>query len=370
MSRSSAVAASSTECDWDRQATADARQDRRTVVYDGVTPNKMVCDTTLRELPDGSWALFMLAGGDTEPSPLNYTGLTRSFDGGTSWTPLQPFDVGFPRTGTTIGQGPTELMVRGGRCTLFFSTHAYHWSTQWKSWRIHSDDSGHTWSRPEAMPGRLANRTFIRNHIVTRDGRILLPFQHYIGPEDEQAKPPLDRVFTNPRNGVLISGDGGQSWTEHGDVRLTADDRYFGWAENSLFELPDGTIAMTIRADGLGGVLYYAESRDGGQTWPEFAHRTSIPNPGSKASLYALGGGRVALLHNPNPSHRSPLALWISFDGLQSWPYRRVLVPESCDGPQGRLNYPDGFVSRDGEYLHFAFDDNRHCAVYYGAKLP
>jgi hypothetical protein len=53
-----------------------------------------------------------------------------------------------------------------------------------------------------------------------------------------------------------------------------------------------------------------------------------------------------------------------------TWPYRRVLVPQSCDGPKGRLNDPDGFVSRDRRYLHFAFDDNRHRAVYYGAKLP
>lgn len=123
--------------------------------------------------------------------------------------------------------------------------------------------------------------------------------------------------------------------------------------------------------------LFYAESTDGGRTWPEFATKSDIPNPGSKATLYSLPGGpspgnTVALVHNPNPvrGQRTPLALWISFDGLKTWPYRRVLVAESADGPKGKLNYPDGFVSRDGEWLHFAFDDNRHRAVYYGAKLP
>lgn len=70
------------------------------------------------------------------------------------------------------------------------------------------------------------------------------------------------------------------------------------------------------------------------------------------------------------PRHRSPLALWISEDGLNTWPYQRVLVPESCDGPNGCLSYPDGFVSADRQWLHFAFDDNRHRAVYYGAALP
>jgi hypothetical protein len=68
--------------------------------------------------------------------------------------------------------------------------------------------------------------------------------------------------------------------------------------------------------------------------------------------------------------HRSPMALWISFDGMKTWPYQRILQKESCDGPRGRLNYPDGFVSEDRQWLHFAFDDNRHRAVHYSAKLP
>jgi hypothetical protein len=220
------------------------------------------------------------------------------------------------------------------------------------------------------VPGRLKERTFIRKHIVARDGRILIPFQHYIGPESEKDKMPLDRAFTNPRNGVLVSGDNGKTWTEHGNIRLTPNDRYFGWAENDLFEHPDGRITMIIRADGLGGLLYKAESKDGGKTWPEFASITPIPNPGSKATLYPLGGDTVAILHNPNGKHRSPMSLWISFDGMKTWPYQRIIQAESCDGPSGRMNYPDGFVSKDRQWLHFAFDDNRRRAVHYSAKLP
>ncbi len=355
---------------WTAQAEQDAKEDYNSVPYDGVTPNKMVCDTTLRQLPDGSWILFMLAGGDTEPSPLNYTGVTRSNDKGRTWTPLEPFNVGFPREGKTMGQGPTELMILGQQSTLFFSTHSKHWANDWRSWFLTSDDSFKTWSIPQEVPGRLKERTFIRKHIVTRDGRLMIPFQHYIGPDAEQDKAPLDRAFTNPRNGVLISSDKGKTWTEHGNIRLTPNDRYFGWAENDLFEHPDGRITMAIRADGLGGLLYKAESKDGGKTWPEFASITPIPNPGSKTTLYNLGGETVAILHNPNSKHRSPMALWISFDGMKTWPYQRVLQQESVDGPKGRMNYPDGFVSDDKQWLHFAFDDNRHRAVHYSAKLP
>ncbi len=355
---------------WTAQAAEDAKRDFKSIPYDGFTPDKMVCDTTLRELPDGSWILFILAGGDTEPSPLNYIGVTRSTDMGKTWTPLTRFDVGFPREGKTIGQGPTELMIHGPRSTLFFSTHSKHWANDWRSWCLHSDDSFKTWSEPCELPGRLKNRTFIRKHIVCKDGRIIIPFQHYIGPDDQQDREPLERDLTNPRNGVLISKDGGKTWSEHGNIRLTPNSRYFGWSENDLFEHPDGRITMILRADGLGGMLYKAVSMDGGLTWPEFASITEIPNPGSKATLYNLGGDSVAILHNPNSKRRSPIALWISFDGMKSWPCQRVLQQESVDGPNGRMNYPDGFVSKDGHWLHFAFDDNRHRAVHYSARLP
>jgi len=364
---------------WAKQAAEDAKQDRTVIAYDGKTPDKLVCDTTVRELPDGSLAFFMLAGDDIEPSPKNYTGLTRSTDQGRTWSPLEAVNIGLPREGKTAGQGPTELMIRENRATLFFSTHSQTWGRDWQSWFMHSTDNCKTWSAPQAMPGRLAKFTFIRNHIVTRDGRILLPFQHYIGPGPNVAPPPaeerpwhksLGHYVSNPRNGVLISSDGGATWSEHGDVRITNDDRYHGWAENNIAELADGRIAMIIRGDRLGGVLYYAESTDGGKTWPAMARKTNIPNPGSKATLYPLGGDTVAMLHNPNAKHRSPLALWISFDGMKTWPYRRVLVRQSIDGPSGRLNYPDGFVTKDRQWLYFGYDDNRHNAVFYAAKLP
>ena len=205
------TSAATREKNWAAQAAEDAKQDRHTFAYDGVTPNKMVCDTTLRELPDGSWILFILAGGDTEPSPLNYTGVTRSHDQGRTWSKLERFDVGFPREGSTIGQGPTELMVRDGRCTLFFSTHARHWNTNWRSWFLPSDDSFKTWSKPHEVPGRFKERTFIRNHIVARDGRIIVPFQHYVGPDAEQSKPPL-------RGLVNLRSSGGLSFSASGPM--------------------------------------------------------------------------------------------------------------------------------------------------------
>jgi len=345
--------------------------DRTTIIYDGQMPDTLVCDTTLRQLADGSWVMIMLGGGHTEPLPANRIFITRSADQGTTWTDMEPIDLGVKAKNPNTAMTLSELMVRGERCTMFVATHNGTFA-EWKEWITHSDDSCCTWSPLEPAPGRLHDRAFIRSHIITRDGRILLPFQYY-----KKVKAPTQiskgRTFCAPcdsRNGVLMSADGGKTWTEHGDIRLTDDGEHHVWAENSIVELADGRIAMVIRGDGLGGVLYYAESPDGGRSWPEFARKSEIPNPGSKATLYGLGGDRVAILHNPNPNGRHPLSIWISDDGLKTWPYRRVLVPESCNGPDAWLNYPDGFVSNDGKFLHFAFDDNRHRAVYVGAALP
>jgi len=351
---------------------ADVSRDRTAVIFDGKGPDSLVCDTMIRKLSDGSWVMVMLGGGHTEPLPQNRIVITRSTDEGKTWSKFRPIDLGVKRKNPNTALVATELMVRGKQCTMFVATHDGNFAN-WKTWMTHSEDGCQTWTTLEPVSGRLHDRSFIRNHIVTRDGRILLPFQHYVA---VRAPEKISKGRTVcfpivPRNGVMMSDDDGKTWTEHGNIRLSKDDHdLHAWAENNIVELADGRIAMIIRADKLGGVLYYAESTDGGRTWPEFARKTDIPNPGSKATIYSLGGDIVALLHNPNPKHRSPLSLWISYDGLKTWPYRRVLVDQSCDGSTGWINYPDGFVDAEGEFLHFAFDDNRHRAVYFGAKLP
>src|SRR5690606_23749164 len=87
---------------WDAQGREHAEEDRTSLVFDGKSPDKLACDTTLRLMPDGAWVMIMLGGGDKEPDPRNQVFLTRSHDEGKDWGPVQPLDFGFPREGDTI----------------------------------------------------------------------------------------------------------------------------------------------------------------------------------------------------------------------------------------------------------------------------
>jgi hypothetical protein len=162
-----------------------------------------------------------------------------------------------------------------------------------------------------------------------------------------------------------MSGDAGQTWTAHGDIRLTPVRRQFDWTESNLMELRDGRLVMLVRQAGLMGLLHSAESTDGGRTWPATAALKRAPTGGT-ATLFSLGGDAVAMVHNPG----ARLALWVSFDGMKTWPYQRELARTSTGGPKDNMSHPHGFVSADQQWLHFTFVDKGQRAVHYSAKLP
>jgi len=91
-----------------------------------------------------------------------------------------------------------------------------------------------------------------------------------------------------------------------------------GWREPATFIRPDGTLIATIRghgqADGGRGILYAAESRDGGRRWRGAA--TDFPDANSRVSTGMLPDGTVYLINNPGPpGNRSILSIALSADG-------------------------------------------------------
>ncbi len=326
--------------------------DTSSLVHKGLWPDLMVCDTVLRVLPDGRFVVLYMTGGQTEPAPDNYVAMCWSDDRGVTWS--KPVAVLRPS-----GRGCclTEVLCEDGVLTAHVQSHRGRFD-DWHNLVITSRDGGSTWSEPETFAG-LPARGFVRNTHRASWGEWIAPFAHYPPGDDPAASIFEDGSFRNAQVGVLISGDRGRSWQRSATV--------FGeyWAEATVTELRDGSLAMLIRRDQTGW-LWRTDSHDRGRTWSEPV-RTDIPNPGSKVRLWRLDDGRIALMHNPNPqiNQRNPLSLWISHDDLRTWGYKR----DFCTFP-GRLSYPDGVVDADGGRLHVVFDYNRHDLIYYGVDLP
>lgn len=326
------------------------------MAYDGTATKQVAGDANVRALPDGSWTLFVATGDDPEAKSRRASGIMHSPDRGKTWTPLTPFAIGRGRDGERAGFGPVELIATRGHVSHFWATHAAKWPESWRMWFAGGGRALPSGDTPAPLPGRLGQRTFVRNAITARDGRLMMPFQHYLA---------SDTALMEPRCGVIVSADGGKTWAEHGNIRVGPVHRRFDWEESNVVELDGGRIVMLIRASGLMAMTYRAESTDGGKTWPAAATLLRASALGT-ASLYSLGGNAVAMIHNP----AGRLALWVSLDGMQCWPYQRILTKTTSVGPKEYMSYPHGFVSEDKAWLHFAFVDKMQRAVHYSVKLP
>ena len=102
------------------------------------------------------------------------------------------------------------------------------------------------------------------------------------------------------------------------NAEVTGELPVAGWREPATFIRPDGTLIATIRghgqADGGRGILYAAESRDGGRRWRSTA--TDFPDANSRVSAGMLPDGTVYLINNPGPpGNRSILSIALSDDG-------------------------------------------------------
>ena len=301
-----------------------------------------------------------MTGGNREPEKANYVALCRSADQGATWSE--------PETVLRLEHRAcllSEVIVHRGRITVFVETHLDRFE-DWKVFTISSSDSGTSWSAP--VPFRAApRRAFIRNLCISSWGDWLLPLQSYDTVADPTISPLADKSVDRAEVGALVSADEGATWEVSELVGALQ-----GWAEPNIVELSGGRLVMLVRADRT-GCIYRTESADRGRSWSNL-EPTDIPNPGSKFRLHRLRDGRIILIHNPSArwdskkygsSRRNPLAMWISGDDLRTWGYQRILT----EFP-GALQYPDGFVDETEEYVHFAFDYNRHDLIYWAAKIP
>ena len=255
--------------------------------------------------------------GDNDPS--NFIEVSRSADGGLSWS--KPAIACPPSV-----INPTFIRARNGDPVMFYNlNHSIHQDDCSVAFR-RSTDNGQTWS--EAHMADVGARIVIcvNNGLLLPSGDWLISFQYdRSGQTGEFDVRKCDYVAA-----VAISSDEGVTWHRYGDIvipNLVHWPNNTSWAvEPTVFPRPDRSLGMVLRTDN--GRLYQSVSRDQGRTWSD-ASPMAFSNDNSKANALTLSSGNVVLLEQ----HKSAGRLTsVPVDGYPFNRWRCHLVPQSVHG--------------------------------------
>lgn len=323
--------------------------------------DSLCCEPILRRMPNGELLIVSQVGDVKEPAPGNRVITFHSADDGETW---QKGETVWPEDGQAVYL--TEVTVVDGAVRVYLTLHNGHF-INWKCRVVVSRDNGYTWEDEGPSPC-LPDYTFHRGQIRLRNGELALAYQHYPVTAEENARQLANQGRFNlldvdhVESGVMKSRDDGRTWTLYPGAKI-----FFGgdtglkwvWSEPTIYERRDGVIVMLLRVNDT-GCLWRSESRDGGESFSEPV-KTDIPNPSNKPKLIPLEDGRVVLIHTPNSicgmRHRTPLAVWISEDELDTWSEKRII----SDFPACYC-YPDGIA--EGNRLLFSIETNRREIIF------
>ena len=123
---------------------------------------------------------------------------------------------------------------------------------------VRSNNMGVTWSSPEILVSCSDTVSYAVSSPVRRlsNGRLVLGL--YSGP-------PLGTSGPKARGGVVVSDNGGATWSSPTDIPNNLS--YDLWAETDVVELSNGTLWAAERANGF--PMAYSTSTDHGSTWSE-----------------------------------------------------------------------------------------------------
>ena len=321
-------------------------------------------------------------------SPFGAIGLTKSYDGGETWTPYRiivdtPLD---DRDCGIVDLGEGHLMV------WWFTHDAFKYLDGgiYSGWRrnpartpeqlaaidekyakldeeaacggsyvAHSLDGGETWGDPIRVPVTCPHGPTLMN-----DGKTLI-VAGYSWYSYKVMNPPLPGKQVH----LLTSTDGGYTWSMLNSIPFPA--RIFGDAsEFHVLQLRSGTILVAYRDSGLGenrGHLKtsVARSEDGGKTWSEFER---VPTAtGGPPHLCQLADGKVLLTYGCRTAPACGERCVISEDDGLTWSNEMVLSvanrPFDID-----LGYPSSAQADDGSIVtvyYQKFGEEPNCSFLY-----
>jgi predicted neuraminidase len=213
-------------------------------------------------------------------------------------------------------------VIMGGASVRSASFNAMPSSADWKRaqpFLQKSTDGGKTWETPAQLfdyPGLM-----FRSRPMVLPGRILFPVY------DENTW----------QSRMMITEDDARSWRLTGPIISPR-----GNIHACLVRLRGDGLLAYMRTGGQGGVIWRAESCDGGETWSK-PTATNLPNPNSGIDLLRLASGALVLAYNPSDHARTPLCVALA-DQDEDWRWQRTL-----ENAPAEFSYPTLTQTSDGQ---------------------
>ncbi|MDQ1056406.1 putative neuraminidase [Arthrobacter globiformis] len=362
----------------------------------------------LLTLPDGRLGCVWF-GGTQEGVPDISIWFSTLEPGSGQWSPAQQLSDDSTRSeqNPILFTAPGIAGEGGGTLWLLYTAQKAGNQDTAEVRRRTSTDSGRTWGPVETLfPANETGGVFVRQlPVLLPSGRLIIPIFRCITTPGEKW------VGNSDDSAVMISDDGGATWSEHilpGSL---------GCVHMNIQPVADGSLLALFRSRWADSI-YESRSTDDGTTWSEPVP-TELPNNNSSIQFAALADGRLALVYNhsraeenterrlslydeidddglaaeqgqltePDPAAgggagdggrrafwgtpRSPMTLAISEDSGRSWPIRRnldvgdgyCLSNNSRDGLNREYSYPSIHQGPDGA-LNIAYTYFRQAIKY------
>ena len=287
-----------------------------------------------------------------------YAGLSRSSDGGMTWTePVKIFDLPNADDGVDA-----HGVLRNG--TILYGAVSYGWEGErysYKNWYansyiIRSQDQGHTWSEPAKINIAPFTWAYPFGRIIElADGQLLMTmYGGYLplslrGPaandKDDVTREMRKLGDQKPEQQrgdfafIIKSKDGGKTW---GDLHVIAR----GFNETCPVLLPNQRILVAMRSTEGGAYTATSYSDDGGNTWSvpvQISNQSEHP-----ADLLLLKSGELLLTHGQRNKPYG-VQVMVSKDNGTTWGANRVML--AWDGDHMDLGYPVTVQRKDGKLV-------------------
>ncbi|MDD4016575.1 MAG: sialidase family protein [Kiritimatiellae bacterium] len=289
--------------------------------------------SSLAVAPNGRLWVTWYAGFTPGEDHNNYAVLSTSGDGGVTWKELLTVDP--DGEGPRRAFDPEVWLAPDGklRWTWTDRTMPFDNVASDALWMIVLDDpaSERTAWHP---PVYVAQGVMMCKPIVLSSGEWALPVSTW---------------YAENSSKMVISADGGKTWSVRGGAGMPKEDRCFD--EHLFVERKNGWVWCLARTK---SGIREAVSTDRGKTWTPL-EPSAIRHPSARFFITRLKSGNLLLVkHGPvgEKTGRSHLTAFVSADDGKTWGGGLLI-----DG-RGGVSYPDGQQAPDGT-IYLTYDYNR-----------